>query len=45
MRSEAMWREERKYYNKHLILSIYSSVVAREDKGEREGIPHTHPVP
>ena len=27
MHSEAMSRKERKHYNKHLILSIYLSVV------------------
>ena len=23
----------------------YLCVISREDKGDREGIPHTHPIP
>ena len=27
------------------VRARYRSIQAREDKGEREGIPHTHPTP
>ena len=28
-----------------LCISGYNGLPAREDKGKREGIPHTHPIP
>ena len=28
-----------------LFKYISSYIIAREDKGDREGIPHTHPIP
>ena len=27
------------------IIPFLKKYIAREDKGEREGIPHTHPIP
>ena len=40
------------YYNKFYLENIafgeacnFLSLAAREDKGDREGISHTHPIP
>ena len=27
------------------IIPFFYKYMAREDKGDREGIPHTHPIP
>ena len=29
----------------HVVLWLFYTYWAREDKGDREGIPHTHPIP
>ena len=28
-----------------IIPFFFYKYIAREDKGDREGIPHTHPIP
>ena len=28
-----------------VLIYIFPKLAAREDKGGREGIPHTHPIP
>ena len=31
--------------NKQIISILKERIITREDKGDREGIPHTHPIP
>ena len=34
-----------KYSPPSCLLAVLDMFLAREDKGDREGIPHTHPIP
>ena len=36
-------KENKKKSKRKLLTSTY--VIPREDKGDREGIPHTYPIP